>query len=314
AEERWSSRLQLLQQETREATTRIEDERRRAEAQVEELRASLDVERLASPAWDLGTMFGPIDAANSVSETLRAIVLAAGAIAPRVALFIADGDYLTEWASEGVPQLAQQPLRVDDPSPNVVTLALRDRRTVRNGAGEPPAFAALEHVRIAVGVPLLLDGAPIGVLYGDGGHGSSSDAGWVDVLESIARHGATRLAYLTALRTAQAMGWISSGSSSSSSSSRSSPAAIPSSVSSDGEGQSARRYARLLISEIKLYNEAAVRTGRDNRDLTQRLHLEIDRARRLYEQRVPATVAGRAEHFHHELVQTLAGGDELLLG
>ena len=31
----------------------------------------------------------------------------------------------------------------------------------------------------------------------------------------------------------------------------------------------ARRFARLLISEIKLYNEAAVRVGRENRDQTQ---------------------------------------------
>ena len=33
------------------------------------------------------------------------------------------------------------------------------------------------------------------------------------------------------------------------------------------EDSSARRYARLLVSEIKLYNEAAVRTGREKRDL-----------------------------------------------
>jgi hypothetical protein len=29
---------------------------------------------------------------------------------------------------------------------------------------------------------------------------------------------------------------------------------------------------------------------------------------------VPVTVPGRAQHFHNELVQTLAGGDSTLLG
>ncbi|MBA2301337.1 MAG: hypothetical protein H0W08_01735, partial [Acidobacteria bacterium] len=80
------------------------------------------------------------------------------------------------------------------------------------------------------------------------------------------------------------------------------------------DAQSARRYARLLVSEIKLYNEATVREGRDRRDLLRRLGPEVDRARRLYEERVPSTVAGRAHHFNHELIQTLAGGDPSLLG
>ena len=86
---------------------------------------------------------------------------------------------------------------------------------------------------------------------------------------------------------------------------------------SGGEGedvQSARRYARLLVSEIKLYNEAAVHDGRAHRDLQRRLGAEIDRARRLYEQRVPSAVADRGRHFQNELVQTLAGGDPTLLG
>ena len=52
-----------------------------------------------------------------------------------------------------------------------------------------------------------------------------------------------------------------------------------------GEDDGARRYARLLVSEIKLYNESAVRTGRERRDLLVRLRPEIDRARRLYEER-----------------------------
>ena len=78
--------------------------------------------------------------------------------------------------------------------------------------------------------------------------------------------------------------------------------------------QGARRYARLLVSEIKLYNEAAVRAGREQRDLLQRLRAEIDRALKLYEERVPAAVGGRHAYFQQELIQTLADGDAALLG
>ena len=84
----------------------------------------------------------------------------------------------------------------------------------------------------------------------------------------------------------------------------------------NGEGgeEGARRYAKLLVSEIKLYNEGAVRVGRQQRDLLHRLREEIERAQHLYEQRVPAAVSARDAYFKQELVQTLADGDASLLG
>jgi hypothetical protein len=69
-----------------------------------------------------------------------------------------------------------------------------------------------------------------------------------------------------------------------------------------------------LVSEIKLYNEAAVRTGREKRDLLSRLRPEIERARRLYEERVSPSIAARGAYFQQELVHTLADGDQALLG
>jgi hypothetical protein len=76
----------------------------------------------------------------------------------------------------------------------------------------------------------------------------------------------------------------------------------------------ARRYARLLVSEIKLYHEPAVSEGRRNRNLFERLRTEIDRAQRLYEERVPVQIRLKADFFGQELVRTLAGGDPALLG
>src|SRR5262249_58441341 len=81
----------------------------------------------------------------------------------------------------------------------------------------------------------------------------------------------------------------------------------------DDEEASARRYAKLLVSEIKLYHEPEVLAGRRERDLTTRLGGEIARARVLYEQRVPTHVRQQTDYFHDELVRTLANGDSTLL-
>jgi hypothetical protein len=76
----------------------------------------------------------------------------------------------------------------------------------------------------------------------------------------------------------------------------------------------ARRFARLLVSEIKLYNAAKVNDGRRNYDLYERLKDEIDRNRKVYDKRVSPTVAARFDYFYEELVQTLAEGDPAKLG
>ena len=76
----------------------------------------------------------------------------------------------------------------------------------------------------------------------------------------------------------------------------------------------ARRFARLLVSEIKLYNEQKVVEGRSQGDLYQRLREYIDRSREMYDKRVKPEVAQRYDYFHTELVNTLAEGDEAKLG
>lgn len=76
----------------------------------------------------------------------------------------------------------------------------------------------------------------------------------------------------------------------------------------------ARRFARLLVSEIKLYNEQKVKEGRDAADLYERLREAIDRSREMYDKRVQPPVAARFDYFHYEIVNTLAEGDENKLG
>jgi hypothetical protein len=76
----------------------------------------------------------------------------------------------------------------------------------------------------------------------------------------------------------------------------------------------ARRFARLLVSEIKLYNEPKVKEGRTKGDIYDRLRDDIDRSRQMYDKRVSPPVAARHDYFHQELVNTLAEGDPARLG
>lgn len=92
---------------------------------------------------------------------------------------------------------------------------------------------------------------------------------------------------------------------------------LPVEVANDEERRlhnDARRFARLLVSEIKLYNEQKVVEGRSQGDLYQRLREYIDRSREMYDKRVRPEVAQRYDYFHNELVNTLAEGDEAKLG
>lgn len=76
----------------------------------------------------------------------------------------------------------------------------------------------------------------------------------------------------------------------------------------------AKRFARLVVSEIKLYNEAKVTEGRKTRDIYERLKEDIERGRQMYHDRVSANVRETTDYFHDELVRILAGGDAGALG
>ncbi len=91
-------------------------------------------------------------------------------------------------------------------------------------------------------------------------------------------------------------------------------AVVASTVDSPYAEEHARRYARLLISDVRLKNETAVRLGREARDLWRRLQPEIATARESFNERVSPSVLQRDRIFEEELVRTLADGDDSLFG
>jgi hypothetical protein len=78
--------------------------------------------------------------------------------------------------------------------------------------------------------------------------------------------------------------------------------------------KAARRLAKLLVSEIELYNKTQAAEGRKSKDLYTRLKRDIERSRQTFEQRFGKSVGKQFDYFHDELVRTLADNDPSLLG
>jgi hypothetical protein len=76
----------------------------------------------------------------------------------------------------------------------------------------------------------------------------------------------------------------------------------------------AHRFARLLVDEIKLYNQVKVSEGRKNKDLYDRLKEDIEKSRATYQKRYGSTAAGGADYFSQELVRSLAEDDTSIMG
>lgn len=76
----------------------------------------------------------------------------------------------------------------------------------------------------------------------------------------------------------------------------------------------ARRFAKLLVDEIVLYNREKVLEGRVRHDLYQRLKDDIDKSRATYDRRYGQTPAGQHDYFSQALVSGLADHNPSLLG
>lgn len=259
-----------------------------------------------------------LDGADSLSEALDALTAAARNEAGRAAVFLVRDNELRGWAHAGfdtsVP--AARALVWPLADAGLLSKAVTERRVVDTTSGgrvpEPLAFDSADRAGLAA--PLLVGGRAVAVLYADDAvetEGREVPSAWPEHVELLARHASRCLEALTArgamnARAGRPPAPPVNGSNA--------PAPVSPDEDSSEEAESARRYARLLISEIRLYNEATVEAGQKARDLLARLKPQIDRARRLYEERVPASARARADFFGQELIRTLANGDATLLG
>lgn len=290
-------------------TARAERERAREEGR-EEGRS-----QAVAPPIDSGAMerlldgIQAIDRARGLTGVLDALADCAGREAARSGVLLARDGQLRGWRFVGFDESGGDAASVEMglADAGVVAEAIGARAAVRSAA--VPGFARRgggDPDGGSFAVPVEIAGEIVAVLYADDPTEGGLPAASYEAMEILARHASRALEALVGLKAARQL---------------TEPAERPdlpadgggSDKDKDDDDAAARRYARLLVSEIKLYHEPAVVAGRRDGDLAARLGGEIARARSMYEQRVPAAVRQRTDYFHDELVQTLADGDSSLL-
>ena len=90
-------------------------------------------------------------------------------------------------------------------------------------------------------------------------------------------------------------------------------AATATEVVEDEVHRKAKRFAKLLVDEIKLYNPAKVKEGLEHNDIYDRLREDIDKSRETYKKRYAESVTD-VDYFATELVRILAGNDRSKMG
>jgi hypothetical protein len=287
-------------------------------------------------------------------EIMTALLDAGSALYPRAALFAVKGGAFTGWAGLGFlgeggfrsEEVAGLVVPAD--GHHLLTRSVQGRGLVTAGNEGPgeELVRALGGVRPreASAAPILVRGRPVAILYGDSGAGD--DAGHAAGFEIVARFAGLAIERLVGggHRERAATGHEDAPAPAQRGAVRlhGPGQTVAPTPPEEAELQAilgemtpqprrdtgddalpeddrrrladARRFARLLVSELVLYNEEAVVQGRKHRDLYSRLKKEIDRSRQAYEARLPAHVSGAAEHFDEELVRVLAQGDPALLG
>jgi hypothetical protein len=234
--------------------------------------------------------------AQSLGDTLDTLTTCAAREARRAALLTVQGRRVHGWRFIGFGPLDRAPaLDLSLEATAIIADAVR-ANAIMSGRSAPP-FAELPSDAWCIALPIALADEVVAVLYADGGASSAVNA---DALEILTRYAARCIEAVTAFKVARSL-------------TAPSASQAPAAPADEDEEAAARRYARLLVSEIKLYHEDSVAAGRRDRDLTVRLGGEISRARALYEQRVPPHIRQRAHYFDDELVRTLAHGDASLL-
>ena len=320
----------------REAETATRDA---VEAAVAAARAERRVDAAASER--LVHAVRAVDRARSLTDILETLGSAAAREAGRAAVLLVRHGRFLGWRFVGFGATLDASRSLD--------LASADAGVVREAldAGAPaigraPSFATVPDGATALAIPIAISGQVVAVLYADTAApaGSSSEPATPNAeprtsnsepgtpnperaIEILARHAARCLESLTAFKAARALLGGANGSvvgntlpPSETGFHGAAGGNLSPNAADDGDGDddaAARRYARLLVSEIKLYHEDAVEAGRREGDLGTRLGGEIARARVLYDERVPSHVRQRTDYFRDELVRTLANGDPGLL-
>ncbi len=288
-----------------------------------------------------------IQAGNSQKEILRALLDCTASYCSRAALFVVKGAAATGWQGCGFSNNEDIKDFALDAAGGVAFEALHSRiAAIGRGEELDPQFASRFNIpsdeRVVV-LPLLLKDKVAALVYCDPGTDQLLDipaldavvratSAWLEVVslrkqgskEPAASHDAVAAPVQTVSSFSDPFAshvprhvapQPSEPALAQASAAAAGTAPAPQLSAEDAEThRKAQRFARLLMDEIKLYNQAQVGEGRKNRDLYDRLKEDIEKSRATYQKRYGSTVASTADYFSHEVVRSLAEDDATLMG
>ena len=277
-------------------------------------RAAAELESLApapgsSPTDILSAATAAIQEATSQADILRHLLEGEARFAGRVALFVVKAGAIQGWQGIGFHDNEAVKRISLNTSAGLVARAIQSR-SGSSGATSDFDHGFLSTVTppakdVCVVMPLVVKDKVAALVYADGG---TAPGGLLDAsaLNTLTRWAAVWLE-LTALRKA---GSAADESQPQAAAAAAAVAAGP----EDDLHKKAKRFAKLLVEEIKLYNQPKVSEGKSNRDLYERLKEDIEKSRATYDKRYGETPAASADYFNQELVRILADNDPSLMG
>ena len=272
----------------------------------------------ASPTDLLNAAAASIHESSTQAEILRHLLEGEARFAARVALFVVKGGSISGWQGIGFEDNEVIKTLSVNAGSGLAGKAIK-ARTPAGGTAQEFDAGFVNSVKApaedqCLVLPLVVKDKVAAVIYADAG---TAPGGTLDAsgLQALTRFAAIWLE-LTALRKA--------GGSAAEEAPQPQPAAMatatPSSPAAraasdeDELHKKARRFAKLLVEEIKLYNQPRVEEGRQHKDLYDRLKVDIEKSRSTYDKRYAESAVASANYFTQELVRILADNDVSLMG
>lgn len=327
-----------------EVGNRLRDQLEGVTKDLRELLQSMEVELElpSSPASrtpaSVADCCAEITAAEGQVDALRALLAGASALGSRALVVVVKGGAGEIWDGVGFEEdselgssMGGRVVVLDDPP---MAAAVAGQATVCGEEGEfqTPRFGQEPPSR-AVLVPITVQEKIVGVFYGDDLLAPESwDPEGLRALGVVTGLAVERLALAKALARAAGQAVETTGPVKGPVVHQPAPPPAPPETAAatppppspepvaeaDAEAspavEDARRFARLLMEEIGLYNADKVEAGRAAGDLLSRLGEEVEQARQMYNQRVSVDLPAREDHFEEALIRVLAGGKAELLG
>ena len=272
----------------------------------------------ASPSDLLNAAAAAIHESASQADILRHLLEGEARFAGRVALFVVKGNAISGWQGIGFEDNdAIKTLSIQTGS-GLVGKAIHARNPAAGSAQEFDAGFVKSMKSPADGqcllLPLVVKDKVAAMIYADAGTvpGGTLDSSG---LQALTRFAAIWLE-LAALRKAGGSPATEEVPQPAVAMAASAPVSSPATAGSDADElhKKARRFAKLLVEEIKLYNQPRVEEGRQHKDLYDRLKVDIEKSRSTYDKRYAESAVASADYFTQELIRILADNDASLMG